>query len=103
VPTQRHRDERNRRLRQFEGLERRKLLVALLGAVVLLLLVVWSLRLWKPHGQASSIAVLCAADYKRARNAMDSATVDRRRPIVFPEDALARLTCGELRRAGKIR
>jgi hypothetical protein len=101
--TESERNERHRRLRRFERLERWKVLGALLAAVTLAAFVVWSLRLWEPHGGRSSSAALCAADYKRARNATDSAIVDRRQPVVFPDDALARLTCGELRRAGKVR
>jgi hypothetical protein len=65
--TETERNERHRRLRRFERLERWKLLGVLLAAVTLLVVLIWSFRLWQPYGGRTSIAALCAADYKRAQ------------------------------------
>jgi hypothetical protein len=48
-------------------------------------------------------AELCRGDYRRARSAADTATVDARRPIISEGQATTALTCGAMRHSGFLR
>jgi hypothetical protein len=44
----------------------------------------------------------CRASYAHARSALDSASIDRQVPISSKASAVAKVTCGELRRSGAL-
>jgi hypothetical protein len=50
----------------------------------------------------SIAAQTCRADYSRARTGVDTATIDSRRPITSRAQAPVALTCGALRRSGRL-
>jgi hypothetical protein len=91
---------REARLRRFERTERWKVVAAVIVGVALLAAAAWTMRYSEMVSNQRDIAGLCQADYARARSAVDSQVVDRRRPIIDPEtDAPAGVSCGEIRRA----
>lgn len=76
-------------------------------AVVAVLAIV-GLVLWWQRGRAvdplrrRAIASLCGAEYGRARSAADTARIDQDQPVVDRLSALARISCGDLRRSGAV-
>jgi len=93
--------ERARSLRRYaigEWVRRGLLLVATLAIV--------GLVLWWKRGRAvdplqrRAIASLCEAEYKHATSAADTARIDLHEPVVGRLSALARVSCGDLRRSG---
>ena len=76
-----------------------------LGVVVFVGVVILISALWWRRGlleRAGSQASLCRADYRRAKTAVDTAMVDQRRPMIDPDLVSVAVSCGELRRGGKI-
>jgi hypothetical protein len=71
-----------------------------IAAVALTYVMTWQRR--APLENRQSIATLCAAQYRRATSAIDSAVVDRAKPFIDETDLAKPVACGELRRAGKI-
>ena len=51
----------------------------------------------------SNAVTECRSDYTKARSARDTAIVDRRAPLPDPEGLDRRVTCGDLRRFGRLR
>ena len=95
--------ERARRLRQYaigDWTVRALILAAALAVVGLLL--------WWERGRAfdpirrRAIADLCGAEYKRARSAADTARIDLQQPVIDRLSALARISCGDLRRSSAL-
>jgi hypothetical protein len=68
-------------------------------------LAVVGLVLWWEHGRAfdpirrRAIADLCNAQYKHAVSAADTARIDLEQPVIDRLSAVARVSCGDLRRS----
>lgn len=94
---------RSRRLRRFAVHD----WIVRVGSVVALLAVVGAV-VWWARGRAvdplrrRAIASACQAAYQRATSAADSARVDQQEPVIDRLSALARISCGELRRNGAV-
>jgi len=102
VLTQAERQQRAIRLRRFAIVESIKR-ASIVAAVLLgLALVLWWQR-GKPVDpiRERAIASLCQSGYESARSAADTTAVDQEQPVVGKLTALARISCGELRRSGK--
>ena len=101
--TDQERVARQSRIASFDRRERVAKIATWVGIalVALLIVVFWSRR--QPADARGHIAALCAPEYQRAKTAVDTAVIDRRQPFVDPEDVPAGVSCGELRRAGKLR
>ena len=100
--TDQERTARQDRIASFDRRERIAKIATWVGIalVALLVVVIWSRR--QPADAREHIAALCTPEYQRAKTAVDTAVIDRRQPFVDPTDVLAGVSCGELRRAGKI-
>ena len=92
----------NAAVRRFDRDERWKGRGVVAAVVLLLAWWLWMFKPWEVYGPYRHIARLCEAEYARAGSAADSSAIDQHQPMVDPEDGPARVTCGELRRAGKI-
>ena len=95
-------DDRAATLRALHRDERARRWLGVAAGLGLLVLAVW---LWRPAGLwggDSLRSAHCAAQYSAARTAADSDAVDHQRPMLHDADA-PRESCGELRRAGRIR
>jgi hypothetical protein len=100
--TDQERTARQDRIASFDRRERIAKIATWVGIALVALLVVvfWSQR--QPADAREHIVALCAPEYQRAKTAVDTAVIDRRQPFVDPTDVPAGVSCGELRRAGKI-
>ena len=97
--------ERTARQSRIASFDRRDRIVKIatwfgIALVTLLVIVFWSRR--QPADAREHIAALCTPEYQRAKTAVDTDVIDRRQPFVDPTDVPAGVSCGELRRAGKI-
>jgi hypothetical protein len=101
--TEHERENRRSRLAAFDRAETVKWFGWLAVFALMILIYLWSRgsRL-VDRGDEVWIVEQCKPAYARAQNAFDSTTVDRLEPISDPTAPHARITCGDLRRAGKL-
>jgi hypothetical protein len=94
---------RAERYASLDRSERARKAAWILAVTLVVAVILWGMR-GKMFGTTSvaAIAAMCDANYAKARTASDTAVIDAQRPVPDPESAVARVSCGELRRAGSV-
>jgi hypothetical protein len=102
--TEQERKDRRSRLAAFDRTDKLKTLGVLAAFVLMILIYLLSRgsRLLD-RGDEFWIVEQCKPAYARAHNSFDSAAVDRLEPIMDPTAPPARVACGDLRQAGKLK
>jgi len=95
--------ERKARIAAFNRRERITKLAIWLAIVAFLIIYAWTWRRRAPWENPGSVAVLCAERYHQARTLADTQVVDVAKPFIDKADLVASISCGELRRAGRIK
>jgi len=95
--------QRRGRLRRFALAYRAKLTLLVLGLLVAFgLLIRWGIFAPVDPLNSALVGEWCRLGYEKAKTAADTATADRREPVVNQQTAAMPISCGELRRSGAL-
>ena len=75
----------------------------IVAAILVTLVLWWEFRSPLDPLTQQQVAQACRTDYAKARTPAESVSVDRESPVLDRTTAVVRMTCGELRRTGKLR
>jgi hypothetical protein len=84
--------------------ERRNRLLIAFAVALSTAVILWiSMRHPLDPLNSPGVAQRCQANYARAQSSRDTAIVDVQAPVLDPETPTPKVTCGELRMAGRLR